>query len=110
LLTSPEPIRIIIKYCGGCNPTIDRVNLVKLLLEKLKGVITIASDESDVADVVLFVCGCPTSCIIKSGFTGTGNIIIVSGAGVDYMPLDEVKIPDFLAQKIKSLKTDGKIA
>lgn len=106
---SSEPIRILIKYCGGCNPTIDRVNIVKLLLAKLEGTIKVVSGESDVTDVVLFVCGCPTSCIIKSGFTGTGNMIIVSGAGVDYMPMDEVKIPDFLAQKIKNLKVTSKI-
>ena len=106
---SHEPVKILIKYCGGCNPTIDRVNLVKLLLAKLKGAVKIASSENDVADIVLFVCGCPTSCIIKSGFTGTGNMIVVSGAGVDYVPMDEVKIPDFLSQKIKNLKVTSKI-
>ncbi len=98
-----EPIRILIKYCGGCNPTIDRVKIVKLLMEKLKDDAKVTSSRNNV-DIVLLICGCPTSCINEPNFAEKKDLIIVSGAGIDYTPVEEAKIPDLLAQEIKNLQ------
>ena len=98
------PIKILIKYCGGCNPTLDRVKTVKILLHKLKDKVQVVSKDDDIIDVMLIVCGCPTACIDTSELTEkTVFKIVINGLGVDYTQMDETEISDFVTQKIESL-------
>lgn len=62
-------IRIGVKYCGGCNPTYDRVALVKTIKENLSGLIEVAGADNGV-DLVLAVHGCVTACADLSDFQG----------------------------------------
>ena len=99
-----SPLKIQIKYCGGCNPTIDRIKTVESLIHKLKDKIKIVSNEDDIIDVMLIVCGCSTACIDTSELTEkTGIKIVVNGPGVNYTQMDETEISDFITRKIKSL-------
>ncbi|RLB85078.1 MAG: hypothetical protein DRH15_03915 [Deltaproteobacteria bacterium] len=57
---------IKIKYCGGCNPEIDRVWLVEslkeqLLEEALK--IDFVEQEDETADLLLLINGCKHACL-----------------------------------------------
>lgn len=56
-------MKVGIKYCGGCNPNIDRINLTKRLREKLKPD-TYAFEYCDFHDceVVLVINGCSVGC------------------------------------------------
>lgn len=100
-----DSFKVLIKYCGGCNPLIDRVKIVRLLMDRLKGDIQAVSSETDTADIVLLVCGCPTCCADTSELTEKGlNKIVISGPGVDYVSMNENNIVGFLIQKIKDLK------
>ena len=74
------------------------------LIHKLKDKIKIVSKEDEIIDVMLIVYGCPAACIDTSELTEkTGIKIVVNGPGVNYTPLDETEISDFITQKIKSL-------
>lgn len=54
--------RIGIKYCGGCNPSYERVEMVGRLQSLLKDrFIFFVNDQQD-SDILLFVCGCPRAC------------------------------------------------
>ena len=63
-------LRIGLKYCGGCNPTYDRVALVKRIEKGLQGKVEFVLAESEDADIVLAVQGCSTACADLSAFKG----------------------------------------
>jgi hypothetical protein len=60
--------RILVKYCGGCNPRYDRVALVEKLAASLKGKAELVYSESEGVDMVLAVQGCETACTDLSAF------------------------------------------
>ena len=63
-------IKVVIKYCGGCNPYYDRVALVKKLERRLRGKVEFVSANSDHIDLVLAVEGCNTACADLSSLEG----------------------------------------
>ena len=53
--------RLSVKFCGGCNPQVDRGLLLKILREELVGqVLWVAWGEE--ADLLLILNGCLVSC------------------------------------------------
>lgn len=62
--------RIGVRYCGGCNPTYDRVAVVKRLQKLLPEYTFTAAQPGTPYDAVLVVSGCPTAC------TGTGDLAV----------------------------------
>jgi len=63
-------LKIGVKYCGGCNPTYDRVALVKEMEERLRGEASLARADSEGIFLVLAVEGCATACADLSPFEG----------------------------------------
>ena len=57
-----EKITIGIKYCGGCRAGYDRVALVDELRDRLAEKVKFVPAESEDAQEILVVCGCPTAC------------------------------------------------
>lgn len=64
-------IRIGLKYCGGCNPGYDRVDLVQQIEENLLGKAEFVSSGGEDVDLILAVQGCSTACADLSDFRGT---------------------------------------
>jgi len=62
-----KPVRISIRYCGGCNPDYDRTRLAADLLRALKGC-CIVDDDPARADWIVMIHGCPTACAGTDGF------------------------------------------
>lgn len=55
-------MRIGIKYCGGCNPSFDRIKFVKLLEEEfIKDYFEIAAENVNY-DEIIVICGCSRAC------------------------------------------------
>lgn len=63
-------LSIGVKYCGGCNPTYDRVALVKQIEKRLRGKASLVRPESEGVSLVLVVAGCATACADISPFEG----------------------------------------
>ncbi len=61
------PLRVAVKYCGGCNPGYDRGALVAELQRKLKGKILLVAPHED-PDRFIAVQGCSTACADLSPF------------------------------------------
>lgn len=57
-----EKIKIAVKYCGGCRAGYDRVALVEVLHDRLNDKVEFVPAESEDAQEILVVCGCPTAC------------------------------------------------
>ena len=61
------PVKIGLKYCGGCNPDYDRVALVEKLKNTLSGSVVFVSMD-DNPGLVLVIQGCETACVDISDF------------------------------------------
>jgi len=59
-------ISIGVKYCGGCNPLIDREKLALEIEKLLPPEYSLTTDRSSNPwDIGILICGCPTACVDK---------------------------------------------
>jgi len=97
-----------IRYCGGCNPQIDRSGVITRLREaiKKKGMaVDFTAERERSVNIVLLVNGCIHACLeetyLKEGHTT--RFISVKGEMVDSHYVKEDHIPDFLVDRIDNL-------
>jgi hypothetical protein len=53
--------RLTIKFCGGCNPAIERGQLARIIREHLAGLVRWVPAEEE-TDLLLIMSGCLTAC------------------------------------------------
>ena len=56
---------IAIKFCGGCNPTYDRLHFWKDVQSKTEGKVNWVMADQAGYEAVLVICGCHTACPAK---------------------------------------------
>jgi len=61
-----EKIPIAVKYCGGCNPTYERGELMSQVKELLGERYEWVPYNHPSPVVIIIVCGCERVCVIKS--------------------------------------------
>ena len=93
-----------IRYCGGCNPQIDRSKVLRNLKELLKekGLqVDFTTDKKKAVDIVLLINGCMHACLQEEYLRSNHNhqLISVKGEMVDDQYIEEESIPDFLIKK-----------
>lgn len=76
-------MKIGVKYCGGCNPQYDRVEVVEALQKRLEGKAAFVSPDDDGIDLILAVEGCETACVDLSSFEGKRIFEITSAEDAD---------------------------
>jgi len=53
-------LRLALKYCGGCNPLIERGEVARKIQDELAGARWVSWEEE--SDLLVFINGCPTAC------------------------------------------------
>ncbi len=88
-------MRIVVKYCGGCNPEIDRVRVVEEARSwaAARGVpVKYATGEEVPAtgDLLLVVSGCGVDCATRP--PGYGDEVVVAGRSLEgeFVPEEEL--------------------
>jgi len=77
-------IVIGIKYCGGCNPHIDRAKLALEIEKLLPPEDSLTTDRSlNPWDIGIMICGCPTACVDKPDVRGLARKWIVITEGTE---------------------------
>jgi hypothetical protein len=77
-------MRLLIKYCGGCNPSINRKKLVNEVINMLKSYTAVEITKEN-ADVGLMVGGGSVCCInIDQVKDQASEVVVVGGNLVDY--------------------------
>jgi hypothetical protein len=61
--------RIGIRYCGGCNPTYERVEKIIRIQSQFRR-FTFTPHDRESADVLVLVNGCPRACSEKADHPG----------------------------------------
>jgi hypothetical protein len=93
---------IKIRYCGGCNPIINRTKLVQEIKNLLPPDYILSEDQTkEKRDIGILVCGCLTACADKPDFKNTaGKWIIVAGSSVDLDNASKEKLAAIVAAKL----------
>jgi hypothetical protein len=97
-----------IRYCGGCNPQIDRSGIITSLreaLEKRGMAIDFTTDRQRSVALVLLINGCMHACIEEAYAKEDHTTPYISAKGemVDDDYVGEDNIPDFLVDRIVNL-------
>ena len=98
--------RIGVKYCGGCNPRIDRSALVRKIGRLMPSESRLVMESpSDPWDVGILVCGCPVACADRPEVRRMAHRWIrVGGETVDSESVPEGGMARFIAGKLKRVK------
>lgn len=94
-------MKIGVKFCGGCNPYIDR----KKLIEQVKGIIppgkfTFEYFDFDDCEIFLVINGCSLACA-KVG--QRKNVIIVAGFEIDGKQYIEEELPGEVGKRLLAI-------
>jgi 4-hydroxybutyrate CoA-transferase len=83
-------VTVLVKYCGGCNTSYDRVAFVECLQNDFSSVNVVYAPGSDsIPDFVLVVCGCSVKCAADIECHGRYGKMVVAG-WQDYKALAEI--------------------
>ena len=93
-----------LRYCGGCNPQIDRSTVIKNLKEALKKMgieIDLTTDKQTTVDIVLLINGCMHACLEEECLreVDSPQCISIKGEMVGSKYVKEECIPEFLSKK-----------
>jgi len=97
-----------LRYCGGCNPQIDRSKVIRKLEEGLKKIgliVDFYTDKEIATDIILLINGCMHACL-EEQYLREGNsfqFISIKGEMVESQYVKEDHIPKFLIKKIVDL-------
>jgi hypothetical protein len=92
-----------VKYCGGCNPLIDRAKLALEIEKILPPEFILTTDQTfNPWYVGILICGCPTACMDRPDIRNLARKwIIVAGSSVDLYNAPEEKLAAIVARKMK---------
>lgn len=93
-------MKLRIKYCGGCNPIINRAKAAKEAIDLLTKNLEVQIVDNE-ADVGLIVAGCGVVCTDHSEFEDQAKVwVVVGGDQVDHRTYPVQQLPAIIAQKI----------
>jgi hypothetical protein len=97
---------IFVKYCGGCNPLIDRESVVQNIAKLLAPDSVLTSEQSNKpSDIGILICGCSSACAQKPELENFARKwIVVAGKSVDLESLSEEKLADVVVKKLNEIK------
>ncbi len=102
-----HPVTVRVRFCGGCNPEIDRgvivKQLIKLLSDKPVKWLLDANSET-AADLILHVNGCAHACLDEeTESTVTEKVISIQGQRLDRKTVPEADLVEKVAEKLISI-------
>ena len=98
-------LSIGLRYCGGCNPQIDRSSIIKDLkkgLNKMALKVDLTTDKESAVDIILLINGCMHACLEEEYLSYVNNpqFISVKGEMIDSHYVQEGYMPRSLIKKI----------
>ena len=96
-------MKIAVKYCGGCNPAIDRANLVGklalLVAEAHPEWKLVALNDGDY-DALILINGCPVGCVQKQFLDEKRPVFLVAGESLQRQKVSERELAQALMEQI----------
>ena len=81
----PVPVRVGVKYCGGCREQYGRKAAFEKARERVADgtVEFLKAEDGGVYDALLVLCGCPSRCADISGYRAGEVIMVDSKEGLN---------------------------
>ena len=93
--------QISIKFCGGCNPKIDRGRIAEEVQSMLSPTeFSVCYNRLDV-DFVVYLSGCQSNCAQRYNPTEEAGVAIVAGATVDSLGIEEKELAAEIAKRVR---------
>ncbi len=94
--------QILLKYCGGCNPDINRSKVIAEVKRSLPPDIELVSKTTDeIAEVGIMMSGCSTTCLDREDIRKLAKQwIVVGGNNVNYFPVENDQLTEHIIKKI----------
>lgn len=98
---------ISIKYCGGCNPVIDRGWLASEIGKLLSPEFTLSDSKVEKqSDIGILVCGCLTACANNPDMKKSATKwIVVAGHSFDQINVPENQLVHLVVDKLSQEET-----
>ena len=92
-------MQVSIKFCGGCNPKIDRVRVAEEIKKHLLSCgVGVAYNKND-AELIVYVSGCSASCAMR--YSGSDKpCIVIAGDSVDSLTVEEACLVEIVIEKV----------
>jgi hypothetical protein len=88
-------LKVVLKYCGSCNPGIDLGAVGARLRDLLGDAATFHAPGEPDADVVVILNGCATACADRHDVRALARTaIVVAGESVDLAPSPSARSPN----------------
>ncbi|MFH1032601.1 MAG: hypothetical protein V1767_08595 [Chloroflexota bacterium] len=87
-------MRVILKYCGSCNPEVDLAKIGRRFAElaREQGWELVPSDAE--ADVLVLLCGCPRTCANREEVVAKAKrVVLVAGRRLGWRAVAEEGLP-----------------
>ena len=92
---------VAIKFCGGCNPRIDRTGVARSLASQLAAWgITVVYNRLD-ADFVVYLSGCSVSCASRELPPDPRACTVIAGSSLDTAAVDEAELSALAIEKVR---------
>lgn len=93
--------RVGVKFCGGCNPRIDRGRIAKEAAKYLarEGIEVIYSLKA--AQFAVYISGCTANCAAKYNVIDIPSVV-VSGEMINSLAVEEKKIVNEIVMKVRN--------
>lgn len=93
--------RVGIKFCGGCNPRIDRGRIAKEVARLLDpaGIEVLYSLET--AQFAIFLSGCTANCANKYDANNIPSVVVADKT-INSLAIEEEEIVDEIVMKVRS--------
>ncbi|MFW6081050.1 MAG: hypothetical protein ACOC7W_03975 [Desulfosalsimonas sp.] len=93
--------KVRVRYCGGCNPEIDRGETVEQIEKLMKGRAEFTHDSQARPDVTLHVCGCAHACLDEENeHPGPEPVVSVQGLRVNRHSVKPEEIFSLVSEKL----------
>lgn len=93
-------MKVCVQYCGGCNPCIDRVGVVKELTWLANDIEV--SHDIETSEWWLMIDGCRVGCRGNDINPTDARVLFVAGCSVQGENVEEKYIPVTLLQRIRN--------
>ena len=70
--------RMAVKFCGGCNPAVERGSVAERIRKKLAGEVSWVSGDEE-KDFLLMINGCLTACADRPEKRGKIPVVVICG-------------------------------
>lgn len=93
-------MKVFVQYCGGCNPCIDRVGVVKELI-RLANDVEVSNDR-DSSEWRLMIDGCRVGCRESDIDPADARTLHIAGCSVQGEDVEEKDIPATLLRRMRN--------